>query len=886
VSADLGFTIEAMVSADNGQGNQASMSAATGVVANATPSIVDLDGFESGSLSTNGPGLYSGTAGSSTISTGFAHGGEYANRVNSLNVNSGPNQSFADMGAGNPTSAVVRFAFMAAEFPTTAQSNVMEFDSPTGPPFTYCNLHLTTTGQLRADANGTDGATNVQLQLWHWYVINMRCDFSTTTQKVDWSVDGVVEPSATAAESVNTIQDWTWGPGAGTGNSDYYYDDLAVSSTANDFPLRSGKIDGLRPNGSPGTYDSPANPLNTQWADQTGAALNGNTYPFLADDPMTNTTQYASQLTNAPTSYAQWDMQDTPESATADAVMGTVGYHTGSGTPSAQTVAIRFDGTSDTIYSGSMSVGATLTFNSSMLAASALGWTPAEVDALKLRTGFQSTAGATDWDGLLLQADYPVGSMASSSSAPVITSPSGSLVHQGDVLSTSNGAWTGGTITYGYQWLRCNSAGGVCVPISGATSSTYTAQAADLGSTLRSLVVADNGNGRQVAPSAQTASVTTTPNVLFMTGMEMGVAASGGGSLWNTLSGGASASNTAARDGTYSLQTSTVGAQSLAGYNLSGTQPVGVMHLAFYMDTLPSATNPIAEFDDQGGANAAYLRFTLWPTGVLKADYSGAACAAPSSATFGTLTPGQWYTLDMRADMTPPSAAKIDWSVNGVPQTSLTSDCSTSVGANLTSFDMGIHGATTATFHFDDIVVTQTGTDYPIGDVQVLGMPVASEAGDVGPGAFQDDASGAISDPTSWQRIADPVWGGTTSFLRQTTVNTGDYLNFGLAPVSNTNKPFAARGYVAYHSSGGTPGGADNGTTQFTAGTSVTSVYSGNMTGAGISYKAAMLTAPTGGWTQANLNATTGQIGFSSSTNGGATYPSWDALMVEAAIPR
>ena len=61
---------------------------------------------------------------------------------------------------------------------------------------------------------------------------------------------------------------------------------------------------------------------------------------------------------------------------------------------------------------------------------------------------------------------------------------------QGDTLTTSNGSWSGSPTSYAYAWEDCNSSGGSCVRISGETSSSYTLQASDVGSTIRSVVTA------------------------------------------------------------------------------------------------------------------------------------------------------------------------------------------------------------------------------------------------------------------------------------------------------------------------------------------------------------------------------------------------------------
>ena len=79
---------------------------------------------------------------------------------------------------------------------------------------------------------------------------------------------------------------------------------------------------------------------------------------------------------------------------------------------------------------------------------------------------------------------------------------------QGDTLTTSNGSWSGSPTSYGYQWQRCSSS---CSNISGATSSSYTLAAADVGDTVRSVVTATNAGGSTPADSAQTGTVSAPP---------------------------------------------------------------------------------------------------------------------------------------------------------------------------------------------------------------------------------------------------------------------------------------------------------------------------------------------------------------------------------------
>ena len=87
--------------------------------------------------------------------------------------------------------------------------------------------------------------------------------------------------------------------------------------------------------------------------------------------------------------------------------------------------------------------------------------------------------------------------------APVVTG----TAMQGDTLTTSTGSWSGSPAGYSYQWLDCNSSGAACANVAGATSSSYTLTAGDVGDTIRSIVTATNTGGSTAVTSAPTAAV-------------------------------------------------------------------------------------------------------------------------------------------------------------------------------------------------------------------------------------------------------------------------------------------------------------------------------------------------------------------------------------------
>ncbi|HYB30413.1 MAG TPA: spherulation-specific family 4 protein [Solirubrobacteraceae bacterium] len=103
-----------------------------------------------------------------------------------------------------------------------------------------------------------------------------------------------------------------------------------------------------------------------------------------------------------------------------------------------------------------------------------------------------------------------IGGTTAALSAPTSTAPPviSGTVSQGQMLNASSGSWNGNpTPTYTYQWQDCNSAGGSCTNIAGATGSSYTLVAADVGHTIVVVVSATNSQGQASRSSAATAVV-------------------------------------------------------------------------------------------------------------------------------------------------------------------------------------------------------------------------------------------------------------------------------------------------------------------------------------------------------------------------------------------
>jgi hypothetical protein len=101
-------------------------------------------------------------------------------------------------------------------------------------------------------------------------------------------------------------------------------------------------------------------------------------------------------------------------------------------------------------------------------------------------------------------------SNAASSAVPVNTGEPqiSGTAQEGETLTATSGTWTSSsTLSYAYQWRRCNAQGAGCANVGGADSSSYLVKKADVGDTLRVRVTAKNADGSAQSTSNPTAVV-------------------------------------------------------------------------------------------------------------------------------------------------------------------------------------------------------------------------------------------------------------------------------------------------------------------------------------------------------------------------------------------
>jgi sugar lactone lactonase YvrE len=112
---------------------------------------------------------------------------------------------------------------------------------------------------------------------------------------------------------------------------------------------------------------------------------------------------------------------------------------------------------------------------------------------------------ATSLPSAVVVANAPV-----SVEAPKITG----TAKDGQLLTVGDGTWEGAPpLSYTYQWELCNSSGGSCEALAGASESNYRVLSSQTGDTLRAVVSATNAVGSTEATSGASATITTDPPV-------------------------------------------------------------------------------------------------------------------------------------------------------------------------------------------------------------------------------------------------------------------------------------------------------------------------------------------------------------------------------------
>jgi hypothetical protein len=340
--------------------------------------------------------------------------------------------------------------------------------------------------------------------------------------------------------------------------------------------------------------------------------------------------------------------------------------------------------------------------------------------------------------------------------------------------------------------------------------------------------------------------------------------------------------STVKRTGGFSMKFVYDGANATNVIKTIGSTSTMVGSIYFRATAAPSVQSSL--FGSNSGA--VYL-FRLETDGRLGAIWSGGT----AQNTAGSVCDGAWHRIDWYADSVN-NPYVLQWQVDASAQTNAIRNIA---AASQTNLRLGTTGTThTATFWLDDLVLSTTAGDYPIGEHSVFVSTPSSDGTHVNTGGGMEDNAGTdITTAANGLLSSWPV--NTSVFLRQSVVGTGDYaeVNFSnadatvatiwdvspmLAYTSSTNAANEGGCIISFDSFStstevyGTPSARTN---YQTASTIAPFFKVRNA-----SQSDGVITRPGGGWTLTDFNALKARLGYSNDVTGN---PRWLGLLVQYA---
>jgi hypothetical protein len=239
-----------------------------------------------------------------------------------------------------------------------------------------------------------------------------------------------------------------------------------------------------------------------------------------------------------------------------------------------------------------------------------------------------------------------------------------------------------------------------------------------------------------------------------------------------------------------------------------------------------------------------------------------------------------YHRLDAHVDSSG-TTWTLSWSVDGVAQTDSTEgghSASDSGRCRVGAQDGSTTG--TLTIIVDDLVMSATAGDYPIGPHSVYALlPNADGTHNAGTNTIEDNAGTDIVSPNAFP-LMDEWAPNTTDYVQQSAIGTGNYAEVGFQDSSDATV-WGVEAIAALFSAGTN---ANSATTRIVDSTNATlvDVYAGDMSETSLHYRRAIVPAPGGTWDAGELSGVKARVGFASDV---IDVPRWSALMLQYAVP-
>jgi hypothetical protein len=368
------------------------------------------------------------------------------------------------------------------------------------------------------------------------------------------------------------------------------------------------------------------------------------------------------------------------------------------------------------------------------------------------------------------------------------------------------------------------------------------------------------------------------PTITWCTGFEYGLATpvTSGAGLFNAVTGAPSIQAATYRTGAYALQSNVAAAVAYVTLNLATpTVIVGRFYINIASHTTPNSINLCDVISTTGHSFSIYYTLNMsriyFPTGIY---------GSPTIVSVGST----WYRIDFIFDCSG-NIFTFDGQVNGVAVTQQTYNH----GAPDTwaSVSFGISTVATANFIYDDIALSFTPGDYPLGEGGVIGLRPNVDGTHNNASNIMEDSAGndihATNFPAFGYLNEDPwITTADADYVRQTGTGATRYCEINFDDTTEAIIQ-GTRAILQYASA--TTNANTGATLIMDSNDQVTNLYGTALVPADMSetsafYKSIMITAPAGGWTMAQVNALRARFGYSDDAN---PDPYWLAMMLEVA---
>lgn len=242
---------------------------------------------------------------------------------------------------------------------------------------------------------------------------------------------------------------------------------------------------------------------------------------------------------------------------------------------------------------------------------------------------------------------------------------------------------------------------------------------------------------------------------------------------------------------------------------------------------------------------------------------------------FSGVAADTWYRLDWRFDAST-GTSTIDWQIDGVAQTQCTR---TVAAADIIGCNLGITTAAVGNIYYDDVILSATSGDYPLGAGEIVGLYPSGAGTSNLDTNIEDDGSVDVNDssnPANVELDEDPLGSGT-DYIKQIGGTSALYAAVAFADTTESTI-VGASAFEAY-TSGAASANSASARIYDEDGTE-TAIFTGDMSETTTFYKSVILPAPSGGWDQSAVNALQGRVGYATDYS---PIPYFQGLMIQVA---